>query len=326
MSGTTDPLPEIRRLMAVCPDGRSTLQEQALWMIEDICANECIGPDRHEKGEHCVACSIYGIAHAMGSCHAGCPVKQEGLKQLEEFIKRHERKGEVKMPGLVIALDGPDGSGKSTTAVLVAQELEERFPGRVICTQQPGATPLGKELRKIVKYGKDLDIDKYTERMLFCADNSSFIRTMLIPALEANKIVVCDRWSFVTDLVYGLASGADIGFMLRLQETLPMFKPDALIIFHCAWAVAKQRKIKLANSTQEQCRIEAKGEAFMENVANTYLSIGNNLGTDIDRMAHDRCKKLYTVNSERAPKDVKDEVMQIVNGLVAEWNHDTVMK
>lgn len=62
-------------------------REAALHLIEWIAANECIGPTRHENGEKCVACEIYGIAHAYGGCHNGCPVKQDGKRQVKQHCK-----------------------------------------------------------------------------------------------------------------------------------------------------------------------------------------------------------------------------------------------
>lgn len=61
----------------------------ALHVIEDVVLNRCDGVDHSTPEEHekCLACQIYGLAHAYGTCHDGCPVKLDHQKEITEYIK-----------------------------------------------------------------------------------------------------------------------------------------------------------------------------------------------------------------------------------------------
>lgn len=60
--------------------------KNVLRVIEGMCACECIGPDRHNKGEPCFPCAIFRLAHSVSSCRDGCPVKQEGRTAFEKAV------------------------------------------------------------------------------------------------------------------------------------------------------------------------------------------------------------------------------------------------
>ena len=102
-----------------------------------------------------------------------------------------EKKGEA-MQRALITLEGPDGSGKSTQAALLAERLRQMgLP--VALTREPGGTPLGLKLREILlDPGSHLTV--MTEVLLMAADRAQHVEEVIKPALENNKIVICDRY------------------------------------------------------------------------------------------------------------------------------------
>lgn len=120
--------------------------------------------------------------------------------------------------GLFITLEGIGGTGKST----VANHLVERFEAvgyDVVLTKQPGGTPLGIVLRKLLldpQYAAEVGI--LEQLFLFAADRSAHLRDLVYPSLAAGKVVICDR--YVDSMrVYQRAGGCD---RLKLEQTVEL--------------------------------------------------------------------------------------------------------
>lgn len=118
--------------------------------------------------------------------------------------------------GRYIALEGFDGSGKSTQAELLASQRD------AVLTREPGGTPLGEALRDVLLHAAPGEAPSArTEALLFCADRAQHIATVVAPALEAGRDVVTDR-SYGSTLAYqGYGRG------------LPLDELRALIDYAC---------------------------------------------------------------------------------------------
>ena len=108
------------------------------------------------------------------------------------------------MPGLYVVIEGHDGAGKST----IIKELDIRLKTEgypVLSTFMPGATRLGAHLRTLVKHPSLIDpgieIDEMARQLLYLADANNFMKLILEPALQDNKIVISDRSSFISSLI-----------------------------------------------------------------------------------------------------------------------------
>ena len=118
--------------------------------------------------------------------------------------------------GRYIALEGFDGSGKSTQAEMLASHLD------AVLTREPGGTPLGEALRDVLLHAApDEAPSARTEALLFCADRAQHIATVVAPALDSGRDVVTDR-SYGSTLAYqGYGRG------------LPLDELRALIDYAC---------------------------------------------------------------------------------------------
>ncbi len=97
------------------------------------------------------------------------------------------------MPGVFITFEGPEGGGKSTQSKLLSEALE-RAGYSVLRTREPGGTPLGDGVRGLLLDPK-LEVSAMAEFLLFSASRAQIVKDVIRPALEANKIVICDRYS-----------------------------------------------------------------------------------------------------------------------------------
>ena len=145
------------------------------------------------------------------------------------------------MPGIFIAFEGLDGSGKTTTLRTVAAQLEAM--GHPICiTREPGGTNLGRRIRSLVLEGAET-IQPETELLLMCADRAEHVRTLIRPALIEGQIVLTDRFAASTIVYQGYGRGLDPH---AIQHVLDFatggLRPDLTLLFDVSMEVANQRR------------------------------------------------------------------------------------
>lgn len=115
---------------------------------------------------------------------------------------------------MFISFEGPDGSGKSTQAALLAERL--RADGfEVVETREPGGTPLGEEIRDLVLHSGD--VTPWAEAALFAAARAQHVDDVIRPALERGAVVVCDRFVDSSLAYQGIARGLGYEPVLELN-------------------------------------------------------------------------------------------------------------
>ncbi|QTJ40915.1 dTMP kinase [Dolosigranulum pigrum] len=96
--------------------------------------------------------------------------------------------------GLFITVEGPDGAGKSTLIQGLKERLEARTAREVILTREPGGSPLAEVIREVLLDNQYGEMDGRTEALLMAASRRQHIVDTILPALEAGKIVLSDRY------------------------------------------------------------------------------------------------------------------------------------
>jgi dTMP kinase len=179
--------------------------------------------------------------------------------------------------GINIVIEGPDLSGKSTMALRLVEWLKEReIPA--IYTRHPGATQIGKELRKILA-SPDIDVDKNTRALLFAVDNSAYVASILKPAMSDGAWVVADRNNFISSLAYQIADGTSIDQLDAIHAaTYPIDdipKIDLLLLMNIDYETAKHRRESGRNASEKAEHFEKKmsGFDYFTKIANAYSSL-----------------------------------------------------
>jgi dTMP kinase len=108
--------------------------------------------------------------------------------------------------GFFIAIEGPDGCGKSTQINYLAENLKS-LGYDVVLTREPGGTKLGEEVRKLLLLSKEGNVSPYAELLLFEAARAQHVEEVLKPALEAGKIVIASRYADATRAYQGGGRG-----------------------------------------------------------------------------------------------------------------------
>jgi dTMP kinase len=134
----------------------------------------------------------------------------------------------TKLAGKFIVLDGPDGCGKTTQLKKLKQHLGS-IGLEIVMAKDPGGTPIGEKIRKLVKYGAD-GITVETEVMLFMASRAQLVTEIIEPALKERKTVLCDRYISSTCAYQG-AGGYCVDRIIELGKyAVGKSWPDLTII------------------------------------------------------------------------------------------------
>lgn len=120
------------------------------------------------------------------------------------------------MSSYFITFEGPEGSGKSTQARLLAEAL--RLAGQqVILTREPGGNPVSEEIRNILLHGADNSVTDRGELLLYLAARAEHTERVIRPGLEAGSIVICGRYMDSTVAYQGYGSGLDLELIHRMN-------------------------------------------------------------------------------------------------------------
>lgn len=133
--------------------------------------------------------------------------------------------------GIIVAVEGFDGSGKSTLVKLLVEELAN-YEVKVVQTRQPGGTPYAEKIRDLLMSG-DRDRSQAVEAHLFLAARQDLCDKLVAPAVEEGAIVVCDR--------HYLSSLANQPQCRSLFLENRVFDPDVWIMARCPFPVCIQR-------------------------------------------------------------------------------------
>jgi dTMP kinase len=166
---------------------------------------------------------------------------------------------------MFVTFEGVDGSGKSTQAQLLAEQL--RSEGReVVLTREPGGTAAGEQIRDVLLHGEGLA--PWAEASLFAAARAQLVDEVIRPALARGADVVSDRYLDSSLAYQGLARGLGIERVLELNLlTTSGLLPDRTFLILLPPAEAAARR------TGEPDRIEREGAAFSEQVDRAYREI-----------------------------------------------------
>ncbi len=121
------------------------------------------------------------------------------------------------MPGLFITFEGPDGSGKSTQARLLAEHLR-REGYQVLETVEPGGTPIGQQIRRILLDPANHELRAVPELLLMFAARAQNVEQSILPALAEGKIVVSDRFTDSSIAYQGAARGLGWDTVLQVDR------------------------------------------------------------------------------------------------------------
>jgi len=178
---------------------------------------------------------------------------------------------------MFITFEGVEGCGKSTQIKLLAESLAAKN-AQVLLTREPGGTPIGSAIRKLLLTSGSGPISPMTELLLFSAARAQLVETVIRPALAEGKIVLCDRFYDSTTAYQGHARGLDKETVRRLiQSATGGLKPDRTILLDLPAEKGLDRAaIRMIKEKKTEARFEEEGLRFHRMVQEGFLQIAMN--------------------------------------------------
>jgi len=191
---------------------------------------------------------------------------------------------------MLIAIEGIDGSGKTTIAKYLRNVLKE-MGYKVVLFKEPTDSVYGKKIKQFLN--NRLDAEEELE--LFILDRKYDVEKNILPALEKNYIVIMDRYYYST-IAYQGARGIDVDKIKAMNEKIAP-KPDLVLILDVNPEVGIKR---IRNRGDKPNKFE--GLEYLKAVRNIFLKLKN--------------KNIVIVDANRSKEEVKKEVLNIVKSLI----------
>jgi len=171
---------------------------------------------------------------------------------------------------LFITLEGPEGSGKTSQLPALAEFLRDEGY-EVIVTREPGGTAVGDQIRDVLMNLENIEMTPRTEILLFLAARAQHVDGLIRPAIDAGKIVLCDRFGDSTLAYQGYGHCTDLATLrVLLDFATGGLTPDLTLLLDLPVRVGFERKI---DNAEEWNRLDAYAEAFHERVRQGYLTL-----------------------------------------------------
>lgn len=171
--------------------------------------------------------------------------------------------------GRFISFEGIDGSGKSTQAKVLTKTLED-LGHNVVLTREPGGSIGAEEIRRLVLQGDPDRWSAESEILLFTAARRDHLEKTILPALDAGKIVVCDRFADSTRMYQGLSRGDLRTLVDELHSLMIPRDPDLTVLIDLDPTLGLTRA-KSRNTAEE--RFEDFGIALQEKMRVGFLNL-----------------------------------------------------
>ncbi len=200
--------------------------------------------------------------------------------------------------GLFITFEGPDGTGKSTNALLLEQYLVKNGK-QCIRTREPGGTDIGEKIREILLSTKNTGMADETEALLYAAARQEIVLRVILPALESGKIVICDRFYDSSIAYQGYGRGLGEDYIKNINSAaINICKPDITFLL---WT-DKQSVSSRVSARGEKDRLEAEKEEFFERVREGFM--------ELYKKEQDR---IVLIDTSKPIEAVFEQIVAIVN-------------
>ena len=205
--------------------------------------------------------------------------------------------------GFFLTMEGLDGSGKTTQMHALAAHLRQ-IGYEVVCTREPGGTPVAEEIRDVVLNVRNAGrLCAVTEALLYAAARAEHVHAVVRPALAAGKTVLCDR--FVDSSVAFQGGGRELGVAQVLGINTPAVgdtMPDATIYLRLDAHTALSRRV----SATEPDRIEQEAEQFHLRVHQAY-----------EELARRDPQRICAVDASQSVEKIAAQVKDAINAALA---------
>ncbi|MBO1628087.1 dTMP kinase [Bacillus arachidis] len=203
------------------------------------------------------------------------------------------------MKGLFVTIEGPEGSGKSTLITKLLPYFEKKEQ-KVMATREPGGIAISEEIRAILHKQEYTMMEARTEALLYAAARRQHLVEKVIPALERNYLVLCDRFIDSSLAYQGYARGLGIDKVFEINRfATEDCMPSLTIYLDIEPEVGLARIEK--DDNREVNRLDMESITFHKRVREGYLQV-------IDRFSD----RIVVVNADQPMEKIVEEVIQLI--------------
>ena len=174
--------------------------------------------------------------------------------------------------GMIISFEGPDGAGKTTVLEKVLPLLKEKVEVDILTTREPGGVEIAERIRDVILDVNHVAMDNKTELLLYMAARRQHYVEKVLPALEAGKVVLIDRFIDSSIAYQGAGRGLDKDIIRRLNDfATDGRKPDLTLYFDVESEIGLARIAK--NADREVNRLDLEKLDMHKRVRQGYLDL-----------------------------------------------------
>lgn len=205
------------------------------------------------------------------------------------------------MSGLFITMEGTDGAGKTTQIKL----LEEYLTGKgfkVVCTREPGGTPISEKIREIIIDKNNIEMTDMTEALLYAAARAQHVNDVILPTLKEGGIVISDRFVDSSIVYQGFARSIGERLIKNINKyAVGDLEPDITFFLKLKPEDGLKRKREQA----ELDRLEAEKFSFHQRVYDGYVRLSK------------RCKnRIQVVDALKSVEEIHNEIVKGIDNLL----------
>jgi len=203
--------------------------------------------------------------------------------------------------GQFITVEGTEGVGKSTNMTFIEDWLKKAGK-ELIITREPGGTELGEKLRAVLLDAKEQSMSDDTELLLMFAARAQHLQEVILPALDAGKWVLCDRFTDSTYAYQGGGRGIDMSRIALLEQWVQGDRrPDMTFILDLPIDIGLER----AGKRSAPDRFELEKHDFFNKVRGTFLS-----------RAADNPARYSIIDASPSLNEVQDSIQSVLESMV----------
>ena len=202
---------------------------------------------------------------------------------------------------LFITFEGGEGCGKSTQTRMLRNRLN-KLALPVLLIHEPGGTKLGTRISYLLKWAKNVSISPVAELLLFNASRAHLVDTVIRPALQEGKIIICDRFADSTMAYQGYGRNLDMQLVKSVCETGTRgLKPDLTIFLD----VPVEEGLRRKHAVSSQDRFEQTELDFHRRVRDGYL-----------QMAKEEPQRWVVIEGTKTKENIREIIWGKVNRML----------
>ncbi len=202
--------------------------------------------------------------------------------------------------GLFIVLEGPDGSGKSSLAHLMAEYLQGKGH-KIEFSREPGGTKIGEKIRDIILDVGNEEMGNEAEALLYAASRAQHVTEKIRPTIKSGKDLICERFYYSSLVYQGIGRKLGVDIVKHFNEfAIQGVYPDLVIFLDIDPKKALLRK----EDSGELDRLEIEDVKFHQEVYKGYKEIIQIL------------PEISVVNADRSKEEIYDDVKILINNIL----------